>query len=319
MKNLNLICGDEEYLKGEKKKELLSALGAEGSPDFNVFSGKDIDFREVFDLAETVSFFGGNRVLLLDSTGIFKGSGDESILSSLKNVPPSTYLIFFESETDGNNRLMKYLRSAGEVFCFTQVDSVKNYREANELRGNVRDWIRDYLKKAGCSIDRDAVEALTNLSGYNMLNLQTELEKLISYSGGRIRTEHIDAICSKTVSDRVFDMVDMKLSGNTRGALLLFEDMLSIRIEPMRIIYLLARQFNQVYIIKDLESRRLPDAQILEKAGIKDWQLRKLRDRSRGRSLSDMKDLVELCVEMETKIKTGDISDRVACEIILCS
>ena len=187
------------------------------------------------------------------------------------------------------------------------------------MRGDIKAWIRDYLKKEGCSIDRDAVEALTGLSGFNMLNLETELQKLISYSNGHITRDHIEEICSKTVQDRVFDMVDLKLSGNTKGALLLFEDMLSIRIEPMRIIYMLSRQFNQVFIIKELESRRFSDAQILSKTGLKDWQLRKLRDRSRGRSAKDMLQLVELCIDMETKIKTGDISDRLAAEIILCS
>lgn len=319
MKNLILICGDEEYLKTEKKKELLRALGAEGSPDFNTYSGKETDLYEVTDLAETIPFFGGNRIILLDATGLFKGSGDEVILKRLENLPDFTYLIFYESETDGNNKFYKLVKKNGEIFSFTQAESVKNYKEANALKGDVQTWIKKYLQDAGCTIDRDAVTALTNLSGYNMLNLQTELEKLISYSGGRIRREHIDAICSKTVQDRVFDMVDMKLSGNTKGALLLFEDMLSIRIEPMRILYMLSRQFNQVFIIKDLESRRTPDAQILEKTGLKDWQLRKLRDKSRGSSLSDMRYLLELCVEMETKIKTGDITDRIAVEILLCS
>lgn len=319
MKNLNLICGDEEYLKTEKKKELLRALGAEGSPDFNSYTGKDTDFYEVTDLLETVPLFGGNRVIFLDSTGLFKGSCDEVILERLKNVPDFAFLIFCETETDGNNKLYKLLQSKGEVFRFTQADSVKNYREAAAVKGDIKVWIRDYLKAAGCTIDRDAVDALTDLSGFNMLNLETELEKLISYSGGRISRKHIDDICSKTVSDKVFDMMDMKLSGNTRGALLLFEDMLAIKIEPMRIIYMLSRQFNQVFLIKDMDSRRIPDPEILTRLGIKDWQLRKLRDKSRGSSLSDMRYLLELCVEMETKIKTGDITDRLACEIILCS
>ena len=319
MKNLILICGDEEYLKSEKKKELLSLLKAEGSPDFNSFSGKDTDLSEVLDLCETMPFFGMSRVVLCDSTGLFNGSCPDTFIERLKNIPSETFAIFCETESSAANKLYKLFKSQGEIFSFTQAGSIKNYKEAAAVRGDIKAWIKDYVRKNGCTIDRDAVENLTSLSGFNMQNLETELLKLISYTGGRITSQSVEDICSKTITDRVFDMVDMKLSGNTAGALRLFEDMISIKIEPMRIIYMLSHQFNQVYIIKQLDSMRTPDAGILEKTGLKDWQLRKLRDRSRGYSERDMRDLTELCVEMETKFKNGDISDRIACEIILCS
>lgn len=317
--NMNLICGDEEYRKSEKKKELLSLTGACGSPDFNSFEGKDIDYHEVFDLARTVPFFGGKRVILLSDTGLFKGAADEFVLSSLEDLPETTIMIFCEQECDASGKLARLLKQKGQVFRFNTVDSTKDWKAANSAKADIRSWIKSYLKASGCTADSRAVEELTELSGYNMQNLRNELDKLISYAGKNIRAEHVDAVCSKTVSDRVFDMVDLKLSGSTGKALLLFEDMLSIRIEPMRILYMLAKQFNQVYIIKELSELRYSDAEILSRTGLRDWQLKKLRDRSKGRSLADMRYLTELCVEMETRIKQGDIGDRIAVEIILCS
>ncbi|MCQ2400613.1 MAG: DNA polymerase III subunit delta [Lachnospiraceae bacterium] len=319
VKNIILICGDEEYLKTEKKKEILSFLGTEGSPDFNAFEGKDTDYQEVFDLARTVPFFGGNRTILLSDTGLFKGNPDESVYSSLDGLPEFTFMIFVEQDCDSAGKLTKLVKQKGEIYKYSTVDSTKDWKAANAAKADIRTWIRSYLKEAGCTADSRAIEELTNLSGYNMQNLKTELDKLISYAGRNIRIEHVDTICSKTVSDRVFDMVDLKLSGSTEKALLLLEDMLSIRIEPMRILYMLEKQFNQVYIIKELSELRYSDAEILSRTGIKDWQLRKLRDKSKGRSLMDMRCLTELCIEMETRVKQGDIGDRMAVEIILCS
>lgn len=318
-KNIILIFGDEEYLKSEKKKEILSSLGAPGSPDFNSFEGRDTDFHEVSDLLQTVSFTGGTRTVLLSDTGLFKGTPDEFIIESLTDIPETSVIIFYERDCDSAGKLYKLVKQKGEILKFTTVDSMKDWKAANAARADIRAWIKSYLKNAGCNIDSHAVEALTELSGYNMQNLQTELDKLISFAGKSIRAEHVDAVCSKTVSDRVFDMVDLKLSGSTEKALLLFEDMLSIKIEPMRILYMLSRQFNQVYIIKELSELRFSDAEILSRTGIKEWQLKKLRDRSRGRSLADMRYLTELCLEMETRIKQGDMNDRMAVEIILCS
>lgn len=319
VKNLVLICGDEEYLKTEKKKELLTALGCDGSPDFHVFSGKETDFEEVMDLAETMPMFSARRVLFLDDTGIFKASADDGILNRMQELPDSTCMIFYEHDFDGNNAFAKYFKTAGSIFRFDQVESVRDWKSANATKGEIRTWIRDYLAKGGKKIDSRAVEALVDMSGYNMLNLQTELEKLLSCPADPITETAIRDICSKNITDRIFDMVDLKLAGNTAGALRLFEEMLSIRVEPMKILYLLGKQFQQVYTIKELESRRMSDGEILSKSGLKDWQLRKLRDRSKGRSMNDLLYLVRLCVEMETKVKNGDMPDRIAAEIILCS
>ena len=319
VKNLILIWGDEEYLKTEKKKELLAQFGCEGSPDFHVFSGKDTDFEEVLDLAETMPMFGSRRVLLLDDTGLFRFSADEAMLRRLKELPDSTSVIFYEQTADVNNALTKLIRTAGTVYRFQQADSIRDWKTASASRGEIRTWIRNYMKEAGKPVDSRAVEALVELSGYNMTNLQTELEKLISCPFSPVKEDTVREICSRTVSDRVFDMVDMKLSGNTAGALRLFEDMLSIRIEPMKIISLLAGQFQQVYIVKDLESRRMSDGDILARTGMADWKLRKIREKSRGRSMADMLYLTSLCVEMETAVKNGDMPDRMAAEIILCS
>ncbi len=53
-KNLFLICGDEEYLKEQKKDELLKHFQCEGSFNCNVFSEESFDLVEIVDLVRTV-------------------------------------------------------------------------------------------------------------------------------------------------------------------------------------------------------------------------------------------------------------------------
>lgn len=314
-----LITGDEEYLKNEKKKELLSQLSCEGSPDFHVFSEKDTDFNEVLDLAETMPMFSSKRVILLEGTGLFKGSADPQLLARLKELPETTCMIFYESETDERNALCKLIKTDGLLYRFQQADSQKDWKAANSSRSEIRNWIRDSIKAGGKKIDSGAVEALVDLAGYQMLNLKTELDKLLSCPCDVITRDLVNTLCSRNIPDRVFDMMDMKLAGNTAGALRLFEDMLSIRVEPLRILYMLVRQFQQVLMIKDLTSQKRSDAEIMSAVSLKDWQLRKLREKSRGTSYDDMLYLLRLGAELETKVKTGDLPDRLAVEILLCS
>ena len=319
LKNLNLIFGDEELRKTEKRRELLSVLGTEGGPDHNFFSGKDIDLAEVSSLSLTLPFFSSVRSLRLDDSGFFKGTTEqEDVMEFLKNVPESCVVIFTEQNAEKTNPAVKYVKEHGEVFEFRAAESLKNWKDAKEAKEDIRSWASDYVKSEGASIEKRALDELLSLAGFDMWNLKTEISKLIAYSGGNIRLSHVCEITSRTVTDRVFDMVDLKLSGNTAAALSLFEDMLSIRVEPLKILYLLNRQFNQVYLIKDMEANRLPDAQILSRLNLKDWQLRKLREKSRGVSASQMLSMVRLCTETEYNVKSGDMTPQMAVEFILC-
>ena len=336
-KNLYLICGDEQYLKEKKKKELLKALHTEGSMDFNTFSGRELDREEVLRLSETMSFLSEKRTLLLSDSGLFKGSVSEDFVQGILELRESTVMIFYEEEADAGNRLFKLFRERGEVFQYRKAES-KSYKEAAQDQGKIRTWAVSYLKKNHREISGRAMTRLLQLAGYDMLNLSSELEKLIAYTasgeelaaGGRlkrgaelpmiqIREEDIEAICSRTLSDKVFDMLSEKLRGNTGAALRMFEEMLSLKVPPMRILFLLSRQFNQVYLIKDAMRERIGDAALAEKLRLKDWQLRKLREQSARLSLGEARRYVELCVEMETKIKQGDIGERLGLEVILAS
>ena len=343
LKRFNLICGDEQYLKEKKKKELLKALHTEGSMNFNAFEGKDLDRDEVLRLGNTMPFLSDRRTILLTDSGLFRGAVPEAFLEELSALPESTVLIFYETEAEAGNRLYKFIKEKGEVFRYQTTESL-SFKEAAQDQTKIRSWAQNYLKKNHRELSGRAMTRLLQLTGYDMLNLQTELEKLIAYTaspeelagggtaghgapggGGNtlpmveIREQDIEAICSKTVSDKVFDMLSAKLKGNMGEALRLFEDLLSLKVPPMRVLFLLSRQFNQVYLLKELSRERIGDGDLAEKLKLKDWQLRKLKEQSQRVSLSEARRYLELCVEMETKIKQGDMNEKLGLEIILAS
>ena len=364
IKNMYLICGDEQYLKEKKKKELLKLLHAEGSMNFNVFEGRELDRAEVARLADTMPFLEERRTLLLSDTGFFKGSAPQEMRDMLEELPESTVVIFYENEADAGNALYKLIKERGTVCSYKKAEG-KSFKEAAQDQAKIRTWAVNYLKKNCREISGRAMTRLLQLAGYDMQNLQSELEKLISYTaseeelsayrrgGGtgsaagaagenagtagvefrsadsaklrfqppivEIREQDIEAICSKTVTDKVFDMLSAKLMGNISAALRLFEDLLSLRVPPLRVLFLLGKQFNQVYLIKEASRERIGDAALAERIGIKDWQLRKLKEQSMRLSLTDARRYLELCVEMETKIKLGDMNEKLGVEIVLAS
>ncbi|MDO4488726.1 MAG: DNA polymerase III subunit delta [Eubacteriales bacterium] len=352
-KKIYLICGDEELKKEQKKKQLLSYYKAEGSPDFNSFSGSDIDLNEVSSLSLTVPFFSAVRVILLDDTGFFKANkkaaaeadGDETqdgmsdsqetdsdepappqasvssddLLELLDGITDTCALIFTEKNVSAASKGYKYIKEHGEILEYKSLESTKGSNAKNDLRFKIRDDAGRYIASCGRSIDNRTLSYLLELTGYDMLNLKTEADKLIAYTKDRITIKDIDDITSKTITDRVFDMIDLKLSGNISGAIKMFEEMMAIKVAPMKVIYLMSRRFKQVFILRDLEANRKSDAEIMNHMGLKDWQLRNLRKAAKNNSASDMLKLIELCTEMEYKYKSGDMPERIAAEIIICS
>lgn len=321
-KNLNLICGNETFLMEQKKEELLKQLNAEHSPGFNAFSGKDTDLSEVLRLAQTAPFLDERRVIYLSDTGYFKGHTDEELLSGLAEIPDTTVIIFLETAVDKTSGLYKLFKKSGDIFLYENADK-KDYRTAEKIRSDVKAWALEKLRDEGIGISQRELEFLLELCGYDMMNLSTELEKLICFklSDDRrsISREDIELICSRTISDRVFDMISAKLSGNVSRALRLCEEMLSIKVPAGRILYMLERQFNSLYIMKDMTSSGIPDQEIMKAAALTDWQLRRLRKESRSISRDRAYDYLKLSVEMETRIKQGDMPERIALEVLLSS
>ena len=320
IKGLNLIYGTETYLMEKKRDELLLSLCPPGSPDLNVFDGRGFDKSEVLRLSDTLPFISERRVIYLSDTGVFKGSADQELCDALRSLPETTVLIFMEGAVDKKNALYKLFSSEGSIFCYEGIEK-KDYRQAEKAKSEIRTWAARQLGTAGLDISSADLTYLTELCGFEMQSLKNELEKLISlklFSKDRLVSRaDIDAICSKVLSDRVFDMISLKLRGRTRQALSLCEELLSLKVPTGRILYLLEKQFNDLYIIKELSAAGKSDAYIMQETGISDWKLRRLRKDSASVSPSKAFEWLSASVEMEARIKQGDMPDRIGLELII--
>ena len=78
-----------------------------------------------------------------------------------------------------------------------------------------------------------------------MENLGQELEKLFCYcmNHTEITATDIDEICTTQIGNHIFDMVDAVAAKEQKKALDYYYDLLTLKEPPMRILYLLTRQF----------------------------------------------------------------------------
>ena len=72
-----LLYGEEEFLKQSYKKQLRSAIAGDDTMNLNIFTGRDIDVREIINLSETMPFFADRRLILVEDSGFFKKGQEE--------------------------------------------------------------------------------------------------------------------------------------------------------------------------------------------------------------------------------------------------
>ena len=306
-KQVYLLFGDEPYLVSNYKKKLREAIAGDDTMNFNYFEGKNPDVREIISLADTMPFFADRRLILIDSSGFFK-SAPEELVNYLPNMPDTVCMIFCESEVDKRNKLYKKVKDLGYVAELKKQDAEQLMR-----------WAAGILGKDGKKITKPVMEYFLERTGDDMENIRTELEKLICYTMGRdvITREDVEAVGTVHVTNRIFDMVSAIVAGNTRKALDLYEDLLTLKEPPMRILFLIARQFNQLLQVKELAAAGLGKGDIASKIKVPPFAAGKLITQAKAFTREQILSYVELCVESEEAVKTGQMADRMAVELLI--
>lgn len=306
-KRVYLLYGDEPFLVNSYKKRLKEAISGDDTMNFNYFEGKNPDVREIMSLADTMPFFSERRLILIDGSGFFKGAPEE-LVAYLPQIPDTTCLVFSESEVDKRNRLFKKVKELGYAAELNRQDS-----------GQLMKWAAGILNRDGKKITRQVMEYFLERTGDDMENIRTELEKLICYTMGRdvITKEDVDAIGTVHVTNRIFEMVSAIVSGNTRKAMDLYEDLLTLKEPPMRILFLIARQFNQLLQVKELADKGNDRGSIASKIKVPPFAAGKLMTQAKAFTREQILSYVKLCVESEEAVKTGRLSDRLAVELLI--
>lgn len=307
-KKVYLLFGEEIYLKNQFREKLDNALSSEGDTmNRAVYDGDKISVGEVIDLAETMPFLAEYRLILINDSGLFKEGGEE-MASYIPNIPESTVIVFTESSVDKRSRLYKAVKDKGRAVEFTPLGE-----------SDLKKWILGKIGREKLQIRDDALTHLLEVTGTDMSTIETELEKLICYvlGNGEIRRADIDNICSVHIQDRIFDMIDAISKGNQKTALSLYGDLLSLKVSPMKILSLIARQFNILLQIKELGKNGFSQGEMASKIGLPPFVVRKNMPQADRFSKEQIEGALNDCVSYEEAFKTGRIGDQLSVEILI--
>lgn len=307
-KQMYLLYGEEDYLRKQYRDKLKEALIApDDTMNYHYYEGKDINVGEIIDLAETLPFFADKRVIILENSGLCKSGGD-ALAEYLKQPAESVVVILVETQTDKRSRLFKVMKEQGRACEFVA---------QNEQ--TLKRWIASLAKQDGKKISESTAEFFLEKTGTDMANIRTEWEKLVCYAMDKeiIEAVDIEAICTQRVSNRIFDMVAAIAEKRQKEALDMYHDLLTLKEPPMGILALIARQFNLMLQVKELQQKGMGGRQIADKVGLAPFIVQKYERQASRFKMRELKDALSACVEADEAVKSGRLNDVLSVELLI--
>ena len=308
LKQVYLLFGEEGYLKRQYRDRLTRALLPEGDTiNYACYEGKGTEIREVIDLAETMPFFAEIRLIVFENTGFFKSGGND-LADYIKEMPESACFLFVENEVDKRSRLYKTVKAKGRAVELGFQDE-----------GTLKRWVAGIVRNENRQAGEQTIAYFLNKTGTDMENITKELEKLFCYTLGRdtITKEDVDAVCVTQISNHIFDMVDAVAQKKQRRALELYYDLLALKEPPMRILFLMIRQYRILLQVKGLLKSGYGRKEIASKAGLHPFVAGKYMDQAKHFPTKELRAILEEGAVLEQSVKTGKLTDHLAVELFL--
>lgn len=303
-----LLYGEEAYLRKQYRDKLKNAMAApDDTMNYRYFEGKGLHIGEVIDLAETMPFLAERRVIVIENSGLFK-SGGEQLAAYLEEPAPTVHFVFVEAEVDKRSKMFKLVKEKGTAVEFAVQDAE-----------TLKKWTAVMLKKENKKITGHTLDFFLEKTGYDMANIRNELEKLICYTQDReiVTDGDVEAVCSGQVNGRIFDMIGAIADRQQKKALDLYYDLVALKEPPMRILFLIARQFNLLLQVKELKQNGYDSRTVSEKTGLRSFLIGKYAAQAARFRKEELREALEDCVATEEGIKTGKVADFIGTELLI--
>lgn len=306
-KSVYLLYGEEEYLKKQYRDRLKNAIAGDDTMNYSYYDSDNASVKDIIDVCETLPFFAQKRLVIMENTGFLKSSNDE-LADYIKHIPDYLVVVMVEKDVDKRNKVYKAVDSVGYI-CEMKPQTTATLEK----------WIAGLLAKDNLKISREACDLILDKTGAGMDYIRQEIEKLVSYCQGRnvVTAEDVEKVCATQTTSHIFDMISAIANKKQQQALDLYYDLLELKEPPMRILYLIVRQFNGILQVKDLMSRDISGKEIASKIGAAPFVVGKYQAQAKYFEMNTLLDALNECAKTEEAVKQGRLNDRLGVELII--
>lgn len=313
--SLYIFHGEEHYLMERYLEKIRTLLIPDGLEEFNHrrFEGRGLSAAMIGDAIDMLPVFSDRTLIEIHDYDIFKAPESERkrLISYLSDIPEYVCLIFIydtiEFKPDKRLKDSKdILKNAHEVE-FALQDGEKITR-----------WVYKHVKEGGKAISLSDAEYLSFITGGQMTALNTEIEKLCSYTVSDIITrQDIDA-CVIPAADAVsYKLANAVADGQYSSAAAILSDLLRMREPAHKILYTLSATMRQLLWARLCLDSGKSVRYLMETFGIKyEFQAKNLMTSAKKLSTDTCRRAVLLCSEAALAMNSGADPEATIAELV---
>ena len=231
----------------------------------------------------------------------------EAFVAALPSLPETTALVFIDGELSARNPFLQAVRPHAQV------------REFRPLQqSEVAAWINARAPRHSVTLEARAVAALSQLVGNQLWTLDSELQKLATYAGGRPVTEtDVRELVSLAREPNVFAMADAVVEGRAHDAADLLLRLLADGDSPQRLLAMLARHYRLLLLTRELQQRGVRPQEIGARLQVQGFAAQRLLKQAPAYTIERLRTAYHKLLDADLSVKRGIFDDETALQLLV--
>ena len=283
-----LIEGEDAYFRTSALSALKNLVS---EPELNLtqFEGAGVDLNQLISSVNAFPFMSEFRLTVIrefyPDKSMLKGQLQDYLEKPLEN---SILAIVNEKSSDGLKRFSAVIA----VDC-SKAD-----------KSSILKWIKAECASAGVGISQTAADRICEYCLSDMLRIENEVSKLISFAGegSTISDEDVNELVPRDSEYKIYEMTDYIAKKKFDKAVFIVNDMISRGETPQRILISIYNYFRRLLHVSISDAGAGKLASFL---GIKEFAVKKALEQSSMFKKRALKKTVDFLEETDYKLKTG--------------
>ncbi len=285
-----------------------------GDADVVVLAGDELDGETLARACQVIPMFGQEHWVVV------KGYPPSSAFLPLKTLAESgssmlRLAILVAEELHEGDRLLTLVRQHGEVYLF------RPFKKQDAIA-----WIQQQAEKMGLDIEPGVAELVWEVAGSDLAMACSELEKLLSYSGGaRLSRQEAAAVVGQWGQERLWNLFDALKLQDVGEALKRLNRMMSQGIDAAQILAGLSSYLRRVLAAAELRGSDEELVRAIEtlerRAGslttVETWQVRNYRQHASRISREQLHGQYTMLAVADELLKSTSLSSELILDLLI--
>ncbi len=313
------IFGEDTYLKKLYVDKIIDKT-VDRADDFNfIYFEGECSLQQVYDAKEQYPIMSDKKCVLLTDYDFEEASkADFQRLVLLLSEPNETTVFIYWC----NNINIDQKRSSRfkELLQATQLSGGMAANLNHRTSAELIKVLQSGAKKRGVQFPSGAAEYLIDSCTEDINVLLSELEKLCAYAkGGTITRDIIDSVCVKSIDASVYSLTGEIIALNAASALKLLDNLYSMRVEPIVILYAISSNFIDIYRAMSGANAGMSINYLAEEFDYKNRKfVLEMASREAGKFTgASIKFCLNALVDADRRLKSFAVNDRVVLEELI--